>query len=153
LTGTVTGVAGATIYAGARPADTPLVKRGNFVDEPGPFAPLALFVEADNNNFTRNPEHHLVVDGITLAFDTDSSTSHELKTITCNSAVVTPPGQTPELVAGPNGNVAKATDVTVNGVTDPAAGTHVINAAGNIVVGDIANSGSPGDVIFQALGG
>src|SRR5262249_28916528 len=62
-------------------------------------------------------------------------------------------GQTPELVVDANGNVVTATDVTVNGVTDPAAGTHVINTAGNIVVGAIANTGSVGDVIFQALGG
>src|SRR5262249_16241377 len=108
LTDTVTGLAGATIYAGARPADTPLVRQPSSTGEPGPFAPLALFVEADNNNFTRHRDPIVIqtpLGPVTLAFDNDSSTSHEPKTITWNSDVVISTGQTPELVVDANGNV------------------------------------------------
>jgi hypothetical protein len=151
LTNTVTGPVGATVYAGARTAATPLVKRANYPDESGPFAPLALFVEAANNNYTQNSDHS--IHKADRYFDTNSATDHQTRTITWNSDVVISTGQTPELIVDANGNVAKATEVTVNGVKNPAVGTHVINAAGNIVVGNITNTGSIGDVIFEALGG
>jgi hypothetical protein len=126
-------------------SDTPLVTL------PG-FAQLALFVEAAANNTVQNSDNSL--HKADRYFDSNqASFPAPTRTTTWDSDVVISAGASPDLLVGPDGRIIRATNVTVNGVANPVAGTNAINAQGNIVVGDIFSNAGPGDVVFEAYGG
>ncbi|UZJ27066.1 hypothetical protein RHODO2019_19090 (plasmid) [Rhodococcus antarcticus] len=132
LNNTVAGHQGVTVYAGPRlvpgvnesanaPA-SPLVSNGD--------GKLVLYVQSENSGGTVQNDH----------------TS---RNVSWNSDVVVNSGPDPYLVVNPDGTVAVAINVTVNGVANPNIGAQL---SGTVTVGDIINSGS-GDIYMTSNGG
>jgi len=133
--GTVTNMVDAdpwvVVNVGVRPtATTSNEVPPSPLDTFDPFDHLALLVKANNSNF----------DG--------GGIDEGDRKIMWDADVNVDSGPSPELVIDSSGKVARATDITVNGITNPAPGTSFAGAE-QIEVADIFNDGL-GDVVFQA---
>ncbi len=136
LTNTVDGDSGVTIVTAPRAsaATSGVVPPTTLdTDLPAGFGSVAVLVKANNGSVD-------IRDGNNL--NTDA------RNINWNSDITVSAGPAPELVVGPDGRVISATNITVDGIANPAAGTD-LSGFGAVNVADITNSAS-GEIVFEA---
>src|SRR5262249_13522813 len=82
------------------------------------------------------------------------TTRPEARNISWSSDVVISSGPTPELIVNSSGDVVRATNITVNGIANPAVGAHLTgpNNTDDITVGDIVNDDT-GDIVMESKDG
>jgi hypothetical protein len=127
--------AGVTVTVAPRPtAATTGVTPPGPLDTFAGFNHLALLGKANNGSVQSLGGDPLAQDQRAIHWDAD---------------VVVGSGPAPELVVDASGHVVRATNVTVNGVANPAPGANAVGANGKIEVADIVND-DLGEIVFQA---
>src|SRR5262249_8498449 len=111
------------------------ITRFNGLETRAGFPNLALFVEA--------------------GLASEDGVNSKPRNIEWDADVVIAAGPNPELIVDKDGKGVRATNITVNGIVNPAPGTQLINLPPDgqpkdISVGPIFNNNDDGDVVFEA---